>query len=123
MAYADYEFYAGSYSGSMSEIDFVKYSDKAQNYIDIVTRGRAKTAPDAMKIRLALAFCSVIDTFKAEDDHTAETKSGLIKSESIGDMSVTYGTAEGLKKAYEANRKIICNDYLTMPVNLMLGWI
>lgn len=121
MAYATYEFYAKTYAGSMSELDFVKYSGKAGAYIDMMTNGRAAAAPDSMARNLALAFCHIIDNLKQEDDSTTATQGGTIQSANNDGLSVTYATSQKVTFANRRYQTLLA--WLTAPVNLMSGWI
>ena len=120
MAYATYEFYARTYGGDMPEIDFVRWSGRATEYIDVMTHGRAASAPDSMTRPLAMAFCEIIESFHREDQMMQETANGTIKSANNDGLSVTYGT-DGVP---QANRRIqSIHTWLTRPVNLTCGWI
>lgn len=119
MAYATYEFYVKTYAGDMPELSFAKWSGKAQEYINTMTNGRAASAPEAMQIPLAMAFCEVIESFYKEDQMQQETAGGMIKSATNDGLSVTY--SDGVP---QANRRIqALHTWLTRPFNLISGWI
>lgn len=120
MTYATYEFYATVYAGDMSEKEFIKWSGRATEYIDLMTHGRAATAPEAMQRPLAMAFCEIIDSLYKEDQAEQETANGTIKSATNDGLSVTYGD----NSVPPANRRIqSLYTWLTHPVNLVSGWI
>ena len=121
MTYATYEFYAKVYAGDMSEKEFIKWSGRATEYIDMMTHGRAATAPESMQQGLAMAFCMIIDSLANEAHETAETQNGTIKSANNDGLSVSYATASIAR--YSNQRQQALHTWLTYPVNLMSGWI
>lgn len=119
MAYADYGFYVKNFAGDMPELAFARWSGKAQSYIDTMTNGRAASAPEAMQIPLAMAFCEIIESFYQEDKMQQETAHGTIKSATNDGLSVTY--SDGVP---QANRRVqAVHTWLTRPINLVSGWV
>ena len=83
MAYADYAFYSTIYRGKpIPDCDFGYYAERASEIIDFRTLGKAKTytADDSVK----KACCAVVECLYAA------SATSNIKSESIGNYSVSY---------------------------------
>ena len=121
MTYATYEFYAKVYAGDMSEIEFTRWSGRATEYINMMTRGRAASAPDNMKKGLAMAFCMIVDNLAMEEKEAQETQNGSIQSANNDGLSVTYRQSSAVR--YSNARQNILQNFLTYPTNLMSGWI
>lgn len=87
MAYADYDFYIGTFHGVMSEDEFQRYSQDASDYIDSVTSHRIYDDMLGDKVLGELirkACCAAADMTK----RNAELKN--IAQETVGSYSVSY---------------------------------
>lgn len=87
--YADYTYYTVTYSGTAitDESSFNRLALVASHYVDNFTVGRAEDEEDADNVNLIkMAVCALSDEiFKLESGEEVG-----IKSERIGDHSVTY---------------------------------
>ncbi len=123
MAYADYQFYAETYKGSLSETDFNKFVNRAAMDIDKFTFQRAATAPDEMQLSLKYCNCELAETLQKYNAQDTATVGGLISAESVDGYSVSYknGTSSEMEKEAErhAVKRAVCLTWLTDPVNLM----
>lgn len=86
MAYADYDFYKKVYRGTLSETDFMRYSERASDYIDGRTDYVLKKAgvPEELSERVKKACCALAETIRGSE------KGGVKTSEKVGDYSVSY---------------------------------
>lgn len=86
MAYADYMYYLESYHGVMPAADFSRHCERASDYLDRITIGRAELnrENDALK----RACCAVADAMLL-----CEKGGGVISSESNDGVTVTYATS------------------------------
>jgi len=86
--YADYSYYGNTYLGTaIASSDFPRLALRASEQIDRLTYQRAAsdtTNTEAIK----MATCAVADVYQAVEEGGG---SGGIKSERIGDNSVSYG--------------------------------
>lgn len=81
MIYADYDYYRNEYFGnSIKEADFQRLALHASQYIDYITRGRARADIEEVK----MCCCAL-----AEQEQTIETAQALAKS------SLAAGAADG----------------------------
>ena len=96
MAYADYAYYTGTYKGSsIKEAAFATLAERASEYIDYVTFGRATDALETVK----KACCAVAETMQINNE------SGRKERESVDDYSVSYADATDSaanKRLYDA---------------------
>lgn len=95
MPYADYEYYACVYLGTLlSDSDFQTFAVKASAYVDYITMGRAKNASGdaAEAVRNAVcALCEVMqDGGKLNAISSNETRP--VSSETVGGWSRSFGT-------------------------------
>lgn len=68
MVYANYEYYAGIYGGTMAVADFVRLARAASAQIDAMTFGRAARVTDEGTLeKLRDACCAVVDLLLAEE--------------------------------------------------------
>lgn len=91
MAYADYGFYITVYLGNAIELaDFSRLAARASAEIDRLTFGRTATVvtagTDTETIRkIKMATCAA-----AEEIHKLEESGGVVTSERIGNVAITY---------------------------------
>lgn len=99
MLYATYEYYAGSYYGSMTADEYGKYGRRASAYIDQITLGRAGALPKESPFagRVMDACCAVADAYKRNEQ-------GAVTSETNADHSITIsrGNKSDARRLYEA---------------------
>ena len=98
MIYADYEFYAGCYYGSVGEEDFHRLAVRASSFLDYYTQNRAARNAELREVKLAC--CALVDKYKAIE--TAQelaqknlaaglaSDSGELQSETVGGYSRTF---------------------------------
>lgn len=126
MIYADYEYYAGSYMGTVREDEFLRLSVRASSFLDYYTQNRAKdnAALDAVK----MCCCALVDKYKvieaAQELAAKKLISALgtdaeVKSETVGGYSRTLDTgASGAVAALSTTdgaKKLLaetCREYL-----------
>lgn len=90
MAYADYTYYVDAFIGTaVSEADFPAAAERASEYIDYITRGRATADMDAVK----RACCAVAEVYSSAAKAREVGSGGGITQESVGSYSVTYRSA------------------------------
>ena len=89
--YADYDYYTSVYAGSLSEDDFARLSVAARRYINMITMGRACTAPESVRGDLADCMCAIVDEMYMQQ----QTSGADIASESNDGVSVTYRDNRG----------------------------
>ena len=61
MAYADFDFYSGTFLGKAKQADFSRLCPQACAVIDRCTAGRAQNAEDETLEMVKMAQCAVID--------------------------------------------------------------
>lgn len=107
--YVDYEFYAESYRGELSESEFQNAVIKATAHVRRITFGRADSCVYGDEVKLAT--CAVCDVIAAEEKKQAANNGMHISSENTDGYSVSYvselesgESAEELlnRKAYKA---------------------
>lgn len=126
MIYANYEYYTGTYMGSVSEENFLRLAVRASSFLDYYTQNRAKdnAALDAVK----MCCCALVDKYAVIEAAQALAMKTLanaaasdaeVKSETVGDYSRTL--ASGGESAVSAlsvtgsARKLLaetCVEYL-----------
>lgn len=85
MIYAEYEYYKGSYYGTMAVEDFMRLSRQASAYLDNVCFGRiADVTDEAIMAKVKDACCAVADAYLLNEN------GGGIASETNDGISVTY---------------------------------
>lgn len=110
MAYATYQYYVGTYGGSMSEANFTLFSRRASAEIDRLTNGRA--AESDYTTELANACCAISDTLAERGTD------GAVVSASNDGYSETYsGTKSRAQRIYGAAMLYLGNT------GLLLTWI
>lgn len=126
MIYANYEYYTGTYMGSVSEENFLRLAVRASSFLDYYTQNRAKdnAALDAVK----MCCCALVDKYAVIEAAQALAMKTLanaaasdaeVKSETVGDYSRTLSTggesAVSALAATDGARKLLaetCAEYL-----------
>jgi len=113
MAYADYEFYKNVfYGGVLTEDNFRPLAERASEYIDYITLGRAvKNAelPQVKKCCCALAeLYQITERAKA----AASSEEGELKSETVGGWSQSFTTGADYATEYEGQLLKTARVYL-----------
>lgn len=107
--YVDYEFYAESYRGELSESEFQNAVIKATTHVRRITFGRADFYVDGDEVKLAT--CAVCDVIAADENFRKKHQGRNITSENNDGYSVSFvqeqnagETAEEIlnRKAYKA---------------------
>lgn len=115
MAYANYEFYQGSFGGNtISEADFDRFSKRASEYIDLVTRGRAKAYSDDEEL-MKKACCAVAEAIKINEE------GGGVVAESVGKLTRNYAAGVTNTPNEEERLSIAVCRYLLPTGLLYLG--
>lgn len=84
MAYADYAFYIDCYRGSsIPETDFPRLAERATEYIDFATLGRAMDYLDAEQL-VKKACCAVAEAYQTNE------QGGGVVSETVGKITRNY---------------------------------
>lgn len=87
MMYADYEFYTGTFYGTLSADEFARFSVRAKAEIDRITFGRAATASGTDLKAVQLAQCAVVDELAYQEsggEVTSESNDGVSRSYASG---------------------------------------
>lgn len=101
MAYADYDYYSGTYMGTVSEKDFPRLAIRASSFLDYYTMGKANDNADLDALKMAC--CALVDQYAmidaaqaaaARNIAAAAAGAALVKSETVGDYSRTIATGE-----------------------------
>lgn len=125
MIYANYEYYTGTYMGSVSEENFLRLAVRASSFLDYYTQNRAKdnAALDAVK----MCCCALVDKYwlieaaqqLAATRLTAALTGDDVKSETVGGYSRTLASggesAVAALSATDGTKKLLaatCNEYL-----------
>lgn len=126
MTYADYDYYSGTYLGTVSEGDFPRLAVRASSFLDYYTQNRAKdnAALDAVK----MCCCALVDKYAVIEAAQALAMKNLanaaagdveIKSETVGSYSRTIATggesALSALSATDGAKKLLaetCMEYL-----------
>ncbi len=84
MAYATYEFYRDSYRGNtIPQADFARLSERATEYINMVTFNRAEEYQD-IKDLLKKACCAVAEAYQLNE------QGGGVVAETVGKITRNY---------------------------------
>ena len=62
MTYADYDYYSGTYLGTVSEGDFPRLAVRASSFLDYYTQNRAKDNADLDAVKMCC--CALVDKKK-----------------------------------------------------------
>ena len=112
MSYATYEDYLDVYHGTVLTAEqFTIYSDRASDYIDRITMGRAASYTDESNM-LAKACCAGAEQYQMIDAVRASVKGGAIASESVGRHSVSYRSPAETIAELEKQLKLTVEGYL-----------
>lgn len=99
MVYADYEYYSGTYMGTVSEEDFPRLAIRASSFLDYYTMGKAQKNADLDAVKMAC--CALVDKYAIIDAAQALAGKNLVsaaadgsevKSETVGNYSRTLAT-------------------------------
>lgn len=87
--YADYVFYTGTYNGTLTEVEFDRYSVRATAEINRITSNKAKNATGETLEAVKMAVCAVIDELSYQStggngDVTSESNDGISRSYATG---------------------------------------
>lgn len=99
MVYADYTYYTEVYMGhEIAKEDFPRLSQRASEWIDQLTFGRAAGVTEENLLTAVQSACCA--AAEAVQQNEASQKAGVVSSERVGDQSVTYarvsaGEAQG----------------------------
>lgn len=101
MAYADFTFYKDNYYGAVvSAEEWPRVAERASEYIDYITSGRA--ANNAVLPEVKKACCAVADVCaELEAAKAASAGNGALASQSVGSWSASYRSGEELDKQYK----------------------
>ncbi len=113
MAYADYSFYQSNYlSGKTAVIDstvFSFFERKAENYIRQHTFNRiSDSTVDSVK----MCCCELTELYFNEDKELQALSSG-IKSEKVGEYSVSYDDKIAVTNSYNQKKYACINEWLS----------
>lgn len=115
MAYATYEFYTSGYFGNkIPESDFTRLSERASEYIDYITSGRASEYNDTTDL-LKKACCAVAEACQLNE------KGGGIVSETTGKTTRNYAAGVSTAPTEEQRLYKAANRYLGRTELLYLG--
>lgn len=111
MAYASYEFYAHNFMGSAIPCDdFPRLSERASEYLDYITRGRA--AQESHLPALQKACCALAEYYQVIENARNAALTGEITSQTVGGWSRTYRSGTEVAKEYDAQLHAIAQRYL-----------
>lgn len=106
--YADFEYYKNSFHGTeITEEGFPHYAERASEYIEYITRGKA-TEIDAVK----KATCAIADHYYIASKANDTTMNGAKASETVGSWSVSYRDTTQLSASIESGAYAIATRYL-----------
>lgn len=99
MAYVDYEYYSETFLGDViAQADFPKFAKRASDFIDEITFGRAAVETNEDIIgKIKDATCAVAEFLSQQPKDF-----GIVESEKVGDVSMTYRVASAVKKLQHA---------------------
>lgn len=126
MTYADYDYYSGTYLGTVSEEDFPRLAVRASSFLDYYTQNRAKDNADMDAVKMCC--CALIDKYAVIEAAQALAMKNLanaaandaeVKSETVGSYSRTLATggesALSALNATDGAKKLLaetCMEYL-----------
>ena len=126
MTYADYDYYSGTYLGTVSEGDFPRLAVRASSFLDYYTQNRAKDNADLDAVKMCC--CALVDKYAVIEAAQALAQKNLanaaagdveIKSETVGSYSRTLATggesALSALNATDGAKKLLaetCMEYL-----------
>ena len=126
MTYADYDYYSGTYLGTVSEEDFPRLAVRASSFLDYYTQNRAKDNADMDAVKMCCCALSdkyaVIEAAQAlamKNLANAAANDAEVKSETVGSYSRTLATggesALSALNATDGAKKLLaetCMEYL-----------
>lgn len=110
MAYADYAFYKNTYLGNaIEEADFPTLAERASEYVDYITRGKATDTEPVKR-----AMCALAEAYQTIEKARANAiaAGGEIQSQTVGSYSVSYRSATESFEGYEATLHRTAQRYL-----------
>lgn len=126
MSYADFDYYAGTYMGTVGEDEFPRLAVRASSFLDYYTQNRVKDNAELDAVKMCC--CALVDKYKViEAAHELAVKKLVgafgtdaeVKSETVGSYSRTLDTgASGASAALSTTdgaRKLLagtCWEYL-----------
>ena len=126
MTYADYDYYSGTYMGTVSEEDYPRLAVRASSFLDYYTQNRAKDNADMDAVKMCC--CALIDKYAVIEAAQALAMKNLanaaandaeVKSETVGSYSRTLATggesALSALNATDGAKKLLaetCMEYL-----------
>jgi hypothetical protein len=114
MAYADYDFYKGSFFGNAisSLSDFNRLAERASEYLDYITMQPAGGLPREVSVRKAC--CALAEAYqvaeKSHDDAISDT--GPVSAQTVGRYSVSYQSRADITREYETRLYSIAQKHL-----------
>ena len=115
MAYTTYEFYTSSYQGnSIPEADFARLAERASEYIDYITFGRAIDYDDTKNL-LQKACCAVAETIKINEN------GGGVVAETVGKITRNYAAGVSTTPTESQRLYTAVSRYLLREGLLYLG--
>lgn len=102
MAYADYAFYTEDYHGtSISENEWPMLSERASDYVDYITQGRAEHHSALPQVKKAV--CALAESFQVIEKAKAAAASdnGELASQTVGSFSATYRSGAEIAQQYQ----------------------
>lgn len=112
MMYADYSYYKTSWEGSsIAEADFPSLARESSALVDRITFGRLKGHPERVTEDVKNAVCAGAE---AASLYTEACKGHIpgITAESVGSQSVSYESAEVMRKSREQAVREAIGRYL-----------
>lgn len=113
MAYADYKFYIESFGNVVPEADFPRLSERASDFIDLITHGRLVNGlptNEYFQKRIKKAVCSLAEILyqielaeknavnqasaNLTDTNVGNISTGVVTSVSSGSESISYATPQ-----------------------------
>ena len=126
MTYADYDYYSGTYLGTVSEEDFPRLAVRASSFLDYYTRNKAKDHANLDAVKMCC--CALVDKYAVIESAQALAVKNLanaaandaeVKSETVGSYSRTLATggesALSALNATDGAKKLLaetCMEYL-----------
>lgn len=126
---ADYAFYIASFYGDkIPEDSFPKYATRADAYLDELTMGRYadESLGDDIKEAVRMAECAAAEQcfqadMTAEQAAAAGTDLAAVSSETVGEHSVHFRSAEELDRQKESSVRRVIQRYLARTGLLYRG--
>lgn len=113
MAYAEQSYYETQYLGNLIPAeDFPRLAQRASDYLDYITMGRAQKAGELPALQKAC--CALAEQYLAVERSTARSaaQEGEVASETVGPWSRTYRSAGETSREIEAQLRQTAALYL-----------